>query len=414
MKKIILFLLTISLIIDVNAQTTKVLFLGNSFTFTFDIPELFKQLSISAGMPVFVDKYSQAGMAVANEQIIGHINDPISQAKIASQQWDYVVVQDNMGDYVNSIGVIPSAVGNANVTLYNQIKANNPCTRIVYFAGWCPEGGVFSGDNTQNCINRIYGNTLFLNNAIGQEIVTPIGKAWNTSLIQMPSVDLYHTDNVHPSLVGSYLAAATIFTSILKRDPTGLTYSAGINTTTAQNLRQIAYNTVINPVIFSETKLNTYTPTISANGNILTSSGSSSLFSFQWFLNNTTPVGSNSNTYTATTQGYYSVTLTNNSSGCPFTSFPVNVTTVGVNFIENDIENNGFLITPISYGNRNYELKSKQLGQITIYNLQGKLIKTYQKLTNNIVVDFSNLTTGMYVVSLVNEYHLFSQKIVIN
>ncbi len=184
---------------------TKVLFLGNSFTYAYDIPALFSGFATSVGISVTIDENTQAGMAVADEQIIGHVNDGTSQTKINSQQWDYVVVQDNMGNYANNIGTISSSCGNANVALYNMIKANNSCTRIIYFAGWGPVGGVFSGDNTSACIDRIHGNMIYLNNGIGQEIVSPIGKAWNSSFIQLPAVNLFHSDNVHPSLEGSYL-----------------------------------------------------------------------------------------------------------------------------------------------------------------------------------------------------------------
>ncbi len=78
-------------ILNVQAQT-KVLFLGNSFTYTFDVPALFNGFATAAGISVTIDQNTQAGMAVADEQITGHVNDPVSQSKITSQQWDYIVV----------------------------------------------------------------------------------------------------------------------------------------------------------------------------------------------------------------------------------------------------------------------------------------------------------------------------------
>lgn len=39
------------------------------------------------------------------------------------------------------------------------------------------EGGVYTGDNTINCINRIHGNMIYLNDNIGNEIVSPVGKS---------------------------------------------------------------------------------------------------------------------------------------------------------------------------------------------------------------------------------------------
>lgn len=390
----------------VTHAQTKVLFLGNSFTYTFDVPALFQGLATSAGISVTIDENTQSGMAVADEQVIGHVNSSVSQSKITSQQWDYVVVQDNQGDYVNNVGVISSSCGNANVALYNMIKANNSCTRIIYFAGWGPVGGVSSGDNTVACIDRIHGNMIYLNNGIGQEIVTPIGKAWNTSFTTLPSVNLFYTDNVHPSLEGSYLAAATIFTSIFKINPSNLSYTGGVNSTTAQTMRTIAYNTVTNSTYFTTTHLSSYTPTISQNGAVL--SVPTGYSSYQWSKNGS-PAGANSNIFTVTSNGNYQVVVTN-SGGCSMTSFDVNITTTGIE--NSDFVNDNFNILTIAANF--FELSSASMGTINIYDMQGKLLNTFDKRVEKVNVDLTNSTTGVYLISLSNNKNRFSKKIFIN
>lgn len=385
-----------------NAQT-KVLFLGNSFTYTYDIPALFSGFANSAGISVTVDQNTQAGMAVADEQIVGHVNDALSQSKITSQQWDYVVVQDNMGNYVNNVGIISSNCGNANVALYNLIKANNACTRIIYFAGWGPLGGVSSGDNTTACIDRIHGNIIFLNNGIGQEIVTPIGKAWNSSFTQLPAVNLYYSDNVHPSLEGSYLAAATIFTTIFKVDPSNLSYTGTVNSITAQTMRTIAYNTVTGPSYFTTTNLSAFTPVISQSGSVL--SVPANYTSYQWYLNGSA-VGTNSNSFTVTANGDYYVEVTN-SGGCSMSSFKVNIFSTG---IENaDIPSDGFNILPVL--SNLFELSSASMGTISIFDMQGKRISTFEKRNEKVNLDLSNSTAGVYLIVLSNGKNKFSKKI---
>ncbi len=385
---------------------TKVLFLGNSFTYTYDIPGIFQAMATAAGESVFVDERTQAGMAVADEQIIGHINDALSQSKISSQQWDYIVVQDNQGNYVNSVGVIPANAGNANVTLYNQIKANYPCTRIIYFAGWGPEGGVFTGDNTQACINRIYGNMNYLNNNIGNEIVSPIGKAWNTSLSQMPGVDLYYSDNVHPSLEGSYLAAATLFVTIFKRDPSNINYTGGVNSTVAANMRSIAYTTVTNPTIFTETNLSSYTPAISVNGNQLSVANTYS--SYQWLQSGNAISGATSSSYTATSNGLYQVEV-NNSNGCPMRSLEENITITGIdNFSTkaNDIA--------LYLKNKSLYINTNNTSRLLIYNVNGQILLD-NILSGQSVVNLSGFSSGMYIVQVINnkDLTLISRKIIL-
>lgn len=405
MKKFLLLGITILISVTSQAQT-KILFLGNSFTYTYNIPTLFEGLANSAGISVYVDVNAQAGMAVADEQIVGHVNDAVSQSKIASQNWDYIVVQDNMGDYVNSVGVISSNCGNANVTLYNQIKANNPCTRIIYFAGWGPVGGVYNGDNTTACIDRIHGNMIFLNNNIGNEIVTPIGKSWNASFTQLPSVNLFYSDNVHPSLEGSYLAAATIFTTIFKQDPTNLSYTGGVNTTTATTMRSIAYSTVTNATYLSTTHLSNYTPTISVNGNVLTASGSYS--NYQWYLNGS-PVGTNSNTYTALQTGNYQVEATN-AAGCLIRSFVKPVTVVMTGIVEELATN--FELLPVA--NNVFDFVSGARGTISIFDTQGKMLASFEKTDDHMQLDLSNNAHGVYLIVLTNSSMNVSRKIMVN
>ena len=403
-KKIALICSTILIGFGCTAQT-KVLFLGNSFTYMYDVPALFAGLASSAGISVFVDENTQAGMAVANESIIGHAYDAVSQAKIVSQNWDYVVVQDNQGNYVNSVGSLPSACGNANVTLYNQIKANNPCTRIVYLAEWGPVGGVYSGDNTTNCINRIHGNMLYLNDNIGNEIVSPIGKSWITSFSSLPSVNLYYSDNVHPSLEGCYLTAATLFTTIFKYNPTALSYTGGVSSSTASTMRSIAYSTVTNTSYMSTTDLGSYTPTISVAGNVLTASGSYS--DYQWYFNGS-PVGINSNTYTATASGMYQVEVTN-ASGCLMRSFTKDVTLVTTGITE--ANTTSFELIPLA--NYSFDLISEENGVVSVYDMQGKLLLSLEKTDTHLAFDLSNNSEGIYLVMLVNETRKMHKKVMV-
>ena len=400
MKKTITLCITILVCITSHAQTKKVLFLGNSFTYTFDIPNLFLQMANNAGASVFVDSYTQAGIAVANEQITGHINDPLAQAKITAQPWDYVVVQDNMGDYVNSAG-IPSACGSANVTLYNQIKANNACTRIIYFSGWGPAAGVFTGDNAQACIDRIFTNMLYLNNNIGHEIVCPIGKAWNASFAALPSVNLYYSDNVHPSLEGSYLAAATLFTTILKRNPSGLTYTGGVNATTAQTMQNLAYTAVTSLPNYTTTLLSNFTPSITVSGNTLTASSGSAGSLFQWLLNGTNVA--TGNPIVATASGTYVVVRTN-TVGCSFTSWqtPVTITTTGIN--EHAFLNEVSIYPNPSTGLLNINFKTNaSTHKIEITNALGQLIKSVISLEPSVNIDLKGISNGVYYVKADNE-----------
>ena len=74
--------------------------------------------------------------------------------------------------------------------------------------------------------------------------VIPAGLAFARSVAQRPDLDLYVADKRHPSLLGTYLAAATIFAALQKQSPVGNSYTAGIEPQTARLLQTVAWETV--------------------------------------------------------------------------------------------------------------------------------------------------------------------------
>jgi hypothetical protein len=74
--------------------------------------------------------------------------------------------------------------------------------------------------------------------------VIPAGLAFARSIAQRPDLNLYVADKRHPSLAGSYLAAATTYATLFKRSPVGLNYTAGLDAATARHLQTVAWETV--------------------------------------------------------------------------------------------------------------------------------------------------------------------------
>jgi hypothetical protein len=74
--------------------------------------------------------------------------------------------------------------------------------------------------------------------------VIPAGLAFAKVVSQRPDVNLYLPDKRHPTLAGTYLAAATTFASIFRKSPVGLNYTAGLDAATTQYLQRAAWETV--------------------------------------------------------------------------------------------------------------------------------------------------------------------------
>lgn len=82
---------------------------------------------------------------------------------------------------------------------------------------------------------------------VGNELnalVIPAGLAFANSIKLKPDLELYVADKRHPSLAGTYLAAATTYASLFNKSPVGMKYTAGLDAGTAAHLQQVAQDTV--------------------------------------------------------------------------------------------------------------------------------------------------------------------------
>jgi hypothetical protein len=76
--------------------------------------------------------------------------------------------------------------------------------------------------------------------------VIPAGLAFAQSVAKRPDLNLYAADKRHPSPLGTYLSAATVYASLYRESPVGNAYTAGIDAETARFLQTIAWETVQN------------------------------------------------------------------------------------------------------------------------------------------------------------------------
>jgi len=302
-------------------QSLKVLFIGNSFTYVHDLPGTFKALSNAAGKTVTVDDYTVGGAQFAGTN--GLANTAAVYTMIRSQQWDYVVLQDNQGAFAGYQNQVSSANIAANMRLRDSVKTIHPCSSVIWFTGWGPLGGVFSGDNTTLELNRVDSNYQYMQNLYPskKEIMAPFGKAWIASMAGMPSINLYESDNVHPGLAGQLLNASVLYTTVFKQNPSAVNYTAGLSSSNAAFLRSTGYNTVITPYIYNSHVMPSITPVVTFGNGVLTAPSTYS--AYQWYLNNVLIAGATSSTYTPTANGSYCMLATNSSACKHYLSFPV-------------------------------------------------------------------------------------------
>jgi hypothetical protein len=75
-------------------------------------------------------------------------------------------------------------------------------------------------------------------------LVIPAGLAFAKAIEKRPDLEFYQLDKRHPTLLGTYLAACTVYAATTKKSPIGNTYTAGIDPALANFLQTTAWETI--------------------------------------------------------------------------------------------------------------------------------------------------------------------------
>ncbi len=75
-------------------------------------------------------------------------------------------------------------------------------------------------------------------------LVIPAGLAFANVMARRPELELYAPDKRHPTLMGTYLAAAVTYAAVYKRSSAGNSYRAGLDASLAAFLQGVADDTV--------------------------------------------------------------------------------------------------------------------------------------------------------------------------
>ena len=160
MKKLLLllFITATSIYTSLASDTTHVLFIGNSFVYTHNVPQLLKDMAAADGETLVFTMHAPGGISVGDvsQGNQAHMNNPLVFDLIRQGNWDYVVVQDNQGRFVGTYGSFPapttSKVIEGHVKILDSIKLHNPCARTLWFAGWAFKDGYPGLGTGEDCI----------------------------------------------------------------------------------------------------------------------------------------------------------------------------------------------------------------------------------------------------------------------
>jgi hypothetical protein len=192
---------------------TRILFLGNSYTYFNNLPGILVKLAAARGKKVDVLMHAPGGWRLKDHWEKGN-----GRAALREQRWDFVVLQDQ-----STLGTNFYVDGKPRVSSDEMFRPHaDQWTAEVRKAGAVP---IFyltwarkASPQDQAALNSAYIRAAKASDAR----VAPVGTAWARVRREDPTIDLFLPDGSHPSPAGSYLAACTFYAALFNESPVGL------------------------------------------------------------------------------------------------------------------------------------------------------------------------------------------------
>ena len=178
-----------------------VLFIGNSLTYTNDLPGTVSALARSVN-----DTIRTMSIALPNFAVIDHALG-LSNAleAIKSQPWEYVILQQG-----------PTTTAINRDTLIIATKALDPFVksaggRTAMMMAW-PDAV------SPQLFPLVLASSQAAANSVEGGVFIPAGEAWRAALEQDATLPLYGPDGYHPAPLGTYLAALVVYEKVTGHD----------------------------------------------------------------------------------------------------------------------------------------------------------------------------------------------------
>lgn len=199
------FLCTLSLI-GYGQDTTKVLFIGNSYTYFWNLPQLVAELGSSDEHILWTRQSTAGGTNLAEHW--RHEKGLKSQKILESDNWDIVVIQDHSLRAINEVDSL-----NYYMKLWIDKIKNQGATPLLYMT-WAREYDPTMIDQISSAYEHV---------AVENDVaIVPVGRIWQLTRTLRPDIALYDADQSHPSTLGTYLSACTFFNVLMDKKSTGL------------------------------------------------------------------------------------------------------------------------------------------------------------------------------------------------
>ena len=201
-----------------------ILFIGNSYTYFFDLPSLFGGLCRANGHDVRVDSVTAGGRKL-HECLTEFYNDLNTEDPLGKRiselleevEYDVLILQEqsclpyhNTGLFLAGAVGLSTIIGAWRTVLYATWGRMDGSEDLDYF-GW-----------TRESMTRGLYDAYCMAAELVHGEVSPVGLCFAKAVETAPEIDLYDSDKSHPSYAGSCVAALCHYKTVFGEMPRDL------------------------------------------------------------------------------------------------------------------------------------------------------------------------------------------------
>lgn len=387
--------------VHATAQDHKhVLFLGNSYTFSNNLPVMLSELALSAG-----DTVTHASNTPGGYTLAGHSTNSNSLELIEEGFWDYVVLQEQSQAPSFPQEQVEAEVFPYAALLNELILESNPCAETVFFMTWGRENGDASNCAVWPPVCTYEGmddllRERYIQMAIDNDgMVCAAGAVWRHIRETDPTIDLYQTDGSHPSAIGTYAIACSFYSSLFQKSASLITDDQSLSADDAAFIRAAVDEVIFNDLeawFIGGNALNAaFNYTMDSGAVVFETEPGAGAYTWN-FGDGTTSNETNPN-HTYNTAGTYEVTLTIAHCGqTASTTQTITVETIGAQEI---MDRNNIKIYP-NPAQEFVTITGCPNLPIAISNAYGEVVLRLQSQQDQFSLGLENLASGVYYVRI--------------
>jgi hypothetical protein len=218
MKKFILCTSLLVLLVGAEAKQLKVLFVGNSYTYVCNMPEIVQQMAEAKGHTLEFEQQTPGGCSFQR-----HWEEKKALEKMQNGRFDFVVFQnesfepvcdpDNMMKYGKLLAAEADKAG-ARRLYYLTMAYKGPVKRM--------KGDTEEARRAKALFPEMNERLAAAYSQLAKETdgqVAPAGLAWKLAYEADPDLKLHAGDLSHPAPAGAYLTALVFYSSLFGEEP---------------------------------------------------------------------------------------------------------------------------------------------------------------------------------------------------